>query len=293
MAKNGKLHLTLVDVHGEHLNDTVTIDVRHRFLNHRRRVSNRSARKSIVIDGLHEAPSGTYSVEVRPLSYLPSMHFVNVRSGAVTKKTMTFAIDPDRVGEVSFPKYRDLDDGMKQVLQRSDEVLEYEGEKGKKLYDAVDPVRRAGLLNIATKAFVTPFANGAGFLEHVTLIRLQGDRLYARVPKALHHEVEHSVSDGRFRPVGGSLHDSPVDGFEPAGSFKTPDRYGNLQMTFFAQGDERIVDVDIDDASGLGHVFQVVRNTLTGRPTHPYDIHQILVHHQQLDPGYRLLPQTD
>jgi hypothetical protein len=49
------------------------------------------------------------------------------------------------------------------------------------------------------------------------------------------------------------------------------------------------VDVDIDDAAGLGHVFQVLRNTLTGRPTHPYDIHEILVSYQQLDPGYRFV----
>jgi hypothetical protein len=26
--------------------------------------------------------------------------------------------------------------------------------------------------------------------------------------------------------------------------------------------------------------------------THPYNIHQILVGHQRLDPGYRLVPRT-
>ena len=48
--------------------------------------------------------------------------------------------------------------------------------------------------------------------------------------------------------------------------------------------------IDIDDAAGLGHVFQVLRNHLTGNPTHPYNIHQILIAHQHLDPGYRLIP---
>jgi len=42
----------------------------------------------------------------------------------------------------------------------------------------------------------------------------------------------------------------------------------------------------IDDAGGLEHVFQVLRNKLSGRPTHPYSIHEILVKFQQLDPGY-------
>jgi hypothetical protein len=28
---------------------------------------------------------------------------------------------------------------------------------------------------------------------------------------------------------------------------------------------------------------------VTGRPTHPYDIHQILIATQELDPGYRFV----
>jgi hypothetical protein len=88
--------------------------------------------------------------------------------------------------------------------------------------------------------------------------------------------------------VDGSLH-HPPSGFDRAGSFKTEDRYGNLQLTFFVRGDEWLADIDIDDAGGLEHVFQVVRNAVTGRPTHPYDIHQILIAWQQTDPGYELV----
>jgi hypothetical protein len=47
-----------------------------------------------------------------------------------------------------------------------------------------------------------------------------------------------------------------------------------------------VADIDIENAAGLGDVFQVLRNSLTGRPTHPYDIHEILVFHQKIDPGY-------
>ena len=52
------------------------------------------------------------------------------------------------------------------------------------------------------------------------------------------------------------------------------------------KGDSCLVDIDIDDAGGLGHVFQVLRNFLTRRQTHPFDIHEILVYRQKLDPGY-------
>ena len=66
------------------------------------------------------------------------------------------------------------------------------------------------------------------------------------------------------------------------------DRYGNLQLTFQRRGttgDDYVADVDIDDAQGIEHIFQVLRNSVSG-PTNPYDIHDILVKEQRLDPGY-------
>jgi len=42
-----------------------------------------------------------------------------------------------------------------------------------------------------------------------------------------------------------------------------------------------------DDAGGLGHIFQVLKNHFTGQPTHPYNIHEILMAHQHLDAAYR------
>jgi hypothetical protein len=52
------------------------------------------------------------------------------------------------------------------------------------------------------------------------------------------------------------------------------------------KGNNCVADIDIDDAAGLEHVFQVLRNKLSGKPTHPYNIHEILVGFQHLDPGY-------
>ena len=79
------------------------------------------------------------------------------------------------------------------------------------------------------------------------------------------------------------------DGFDHAGSFKSTDHFANLQLTFFAQGDQWMADIDIDDANGVEHLFQVLRNAITGRPTHPYEIHELLVSYQKLDPGYTLV----
>ena len=51
-------------------------------------------------------------------------------------------------------------------------------------------------------------------------------------------------------------------------------------------GNDCEVDIDIDDAGGLEHVFQVLRNKLSGQPTHPYNTHEILIVNQHRDPGY-------
>jgi hypothetical protein len=82
----------------------------------------------------------------------------------------------------------------------------------------------------------------------------------------------------------------PPPNFVALDSFKTADRYGNLQITFFTRPErlEFIADIDIDDAQGIEHVFQVVDHSVLSTETHPYDIHEIMLEYQKLDPGYRL-----
>ena len=124
-------------------------------------------------------------------------------------------------------------------------------------------------------------------LSYIQELReLRGDRFFATVPKELREETKNSVDEGLFDPADSSLHHPPA-GFTHAGSFKTPDHYGNLQLTFFMnEAGDCVADIDIDDARGIEHVFQVLRNKLSGKPTHPYNIHEILVGYQHNDPGY-------
>ena len=95
-------------------------------------------------------------------------------------------------------------------------------------------------------------------------------------------------SSESFAQVSGALV-TPPPGFTLSASFKTQDRYGNLQVTFFKYGETTIADLSIDSGGGLAQVFLVSRDKLTGRGTHPYEIEQLLVV-QGVDPGYRLKP---
>jgi hypothetical protein len=286
----GQLVLELLDAHRAPLKEHVDIIVRHRVLSHTMRVKNARSSPAPRVTKLHRAPQGLYSVEIDPPSYRPVTHFVNVAASGETRLQVFFPIDPNKVMRASFPKYTDLPGNFQMVLENSNSVLGFEAITGKSLYDALDDVRRAGMLNIVGKMAVTSLSNGKTVLPYVQkLHELRGDRFFATVPKQLREDVKNSVSEGLFTSEPSGLH-HPPSGFNPAGSFKSEDRYGNLQLTFFARGeDEWVADIDIDDAKGLEHVFQVVRNGLTGRPTHPYDIHQILLLHQQVDPGYTLI----
>ena len=290
MADMGRLELEFLDVHGMRLTEPVDILLRHRVLHEQRRAVSVDASRPAAITDLRTEPQGLYILEITSRSYQPVTRFVTIPASGVKREIVTLPIRAERARGV-FPTYEELDERVQGVLERSREVRGHEGLTGPVLYAALSDEAKAGLLNIAKKSLAAEFRNGADLLPHVTLLDIVGDRCFVDVPRALMEQMPELVDGDFFRSVNGALHEAP-SGFVPAGSFKTLDAFGNLQITFFQNGTQCRADVDIDDAAGLGHVFQVMRNHLTGDPTHPFNIHQILMAHQHLDPGYRLLPKS-
>lgn len=291
MAENGKLQLELVDVYGDFIGEKVDVLLRNQVLSGTKKAS-ASAAKKFIVSGLSGFPHGNYRVEIDPPSYLSVSQFVNVKSSGATDLKVVFPVDPKKVKGIDCTKFDQLGEDARRLLSDSKNVLSFAGKAGDKLYGALDDIRRAGLLNIMCKAQAVSFGSGRSVLSYVSELReLRGDRFFAVVSRELREETKNSIAGGLFREVSGSLHQLPPEfvGFKDVGSFKTDDRYGNLQLTFFLKGEECVVDVDIDDAAGLKHVFQVIHNALPGNSTHPYAIHNILVVHQKLDPGYTFI----
>ena len=50
-----------------------------------------------------------------------------------------------------------------------------------------------------------------------------------------------------------------------------------------------VADIDLDDHAGLEHAADVLKHKFSGKDTDPYDIHEILVHFHNIDPGDCLL----
>ena len=286
----GRLKLVLTDIEGRRLKESVDVRLQHTTLASASVRTRLPAGKTAVITGLQQQPVGTYRIEVDPPSYLPVSRFVVIKSEGTTSIEIPFPVDPLKVRRVEFPKYDELVDDAKRVLEASDNLLGFEALSGAALYERLDDVRRAGLLNILAKLARTQFnddgRSALSFVQH--LVELRGDRFFCVVQKTLREETKNAVHTNQFVGAGDALHHPPA-GFDHAGSFKTTDHFANLQLTFFAQGDQWMADIDIDDANGVEHLFQVLRNAITGRPTHPYDIHELLVSYQKLDPGYTLI----
>jgi len=288
MANEVKLRLDLRDVYGEALREKVDIILRHQVLSE---VKKASANASTIIEilGLRGTPQGLYRMDIDPPSYQYVSQFVNLKASGITSANLTFPIDPGKVKSVKFPVFSNLGADLKRLLENSGRVLSFDGTTGKDLYDGLDDIRRAGLLNIAAKTGATSLTNKRTVLSYFDELKeIRGDRFFVRVTQELREETKNSIAEGLFHSANESLHHPPA-GFDHAGSFKTPDHYGNLQLTFFTDGENWVADVDIDDAGGVEHVFQVLRNKFSGQPTHPYNIHEILVGFQKLDPGYRFV----
>ncbi len=290
MPHSGRLELEVVDVAGRPLADRVDIRLRHHVLSDQLHADGQDGAKILAFEGLRTEPQGLYVLELHAASYWPVSRFVTIPASGTLRERVTLPIRPQRAKAIH-PEYGQLDDRVQGVLERSQKVKGHEGLKGPALYEALSDEATAALLNIARKTLIVPFADGDDLLSHVTVLEIHDDRCFVDVPTAVKDQVEAMAQTGQFQAVDGSLHEPP-DQFVAAGSYKTPDAFGNLQMTFFTSHKGCVADIDIDDAAGLGHVFQVIRNHLSGKPTHPYNIHQILMKHQHLNPGYDLVPKT-
>ncbi|MEJ7711278.1 MAG: hypothetical protein WKF84_15790 [Pyrinomonadaceae bacterium] len=222
MAENGKLELELVDVNGKFLGEKVDVTLRHQTLSDSKKASSNASQK-FTITNLHSAPQGLYRMEIDPPSFLPVNQFINIKPSGATNLRVVFPIDPKKVKSVDFAKYKNLSADAQKLLSNSDQVLSYEGKMGNVLYDALDNVRRAGLLNILAKTEATPLSNGQTVLPYIQELReLRGDRFFVIVSKELREETKHSVSEELFHPVSGSLHHLPAQfmGFKPAREFQ-------------------------------------------------------------------------
>ena len=249
--------------------------------------SNLPGSADVVIDGLLDHQP--YIVKVFPVRHRPVSAFGIPAPGAPVVVQLYAPLDPERVEKVTFPPYADVPVALRTVLDAS--TVEGLTGRGQPLYAGLTDTQKAGLYNLYAKMSTFGFDDQRTVWSFVDgVYRVRADRIFVDVQPGLRDLVKGAIAEERFREVSGKLH-VPPPGYTASGSFKTAERYGNLQLSFFCSIAEPLtfkVDADIDDAAGIGHAFQVIRNFVTKGTTHPYDIHEILVFRQEAVLPYQL-----
>jgi hypothetical protein len=206
-----------------------------------------------------------------------------------------FWVKPGEVTDVQAPALAALPATVQTMLHAATMIVarpedsELVGLSGPALYQRMGPLRRACLLNIVKKACHEDTA-GNCLPAFRDLLILRQDRLFARVASELPEQLRRSPA---FKSAPGTLHEPPP-GFEPpTESFKSRDAHANLQVTFMKEkGTDRLAaDIDIDEASGIEHGFEVIRNATFKKRTNPYLIREFLnaadLLGHSLSPDYR------
>ncbi|NDD63439.1 MAG: hypothetical protein EBZ36_05615 [Acidobacteria bacterium] len=288
MSKNASLIVEVIDTKNRHIENVADVRLSHTVLSDPRYGCTLGAhKKRCVFKEIDASQGGRYKLTVFPLCYRPVSQFVSFNGGESKHLRIQVPVNPECVSAVTFPQFDELPDILQRCLDRSS-VDAGSIPSGRELYEALGQLQKAGLLNIFTKMNATRFSNQASAFSYVrSLIEVRGARIFANVDSELWSQVQTGLSSGQFDKVSGRLHEVRP-GHTMTGSFKTDDNVGNLQLTFskHVENGNYIVDADIDDARGLAHLFQVLNNHLRNQDSHPYDIREILLSSQLLDPGY-------
>ncbi len=280
-----RIDLSLLDVFNVPIRDSVVIELRNQSLQSlNQRFEGTVTGAPVPLPNIPAFPNGLAEMTIKPTLYIGKSIFVNVQAGAPLPVSETLFVHPDKANP-SFPTITNLPGYLFDFLKRSHwKAADWNGLEAK---------RKGGLMNVCAKANQYELDPGKFMVEYF-------ERLIDPLPARSFIVVDpnlHNLILGRpavFTQVSGALHKFP-DGWEtlPAQeSFKTKDPSGNLQLTFArdTSGEGKMmIDADLDDHSGVKHAFDVLKHWITGEDTHPYNIHQILRHFQNIDAGYRLL----
>ena len=207
-------------------------------------------------------------------------------------------VKPDHVRDIEAPTFDGLPPRARSILDTAAMIQERPEDRdlvdlqGEALFRALGPLRKACFLNLVTKA--ASEETTGDILDFVQgLLVSRQDRFFASVGPGL---VARLTRSPLFTSANGSLH-APLPGYAMANvpSFKSRDAHANIQVTFMTHTDTGAMaaDIDIDEASGIEHGFEVIKNAVFRRRTNPYLIREFMAiaarQHRSLRPTYSFL----
>jgi hypothetical protein len=191
-----------------------------------------------------------------------------------------FWVKPGDVKDIQAPAMANLPSTVQTMLDQATMIVDKPedrdlvGLSGTALYKALGPLRKACLLNIAKKASDATTADNC-LPSFGDLLIVRQDRLFARVAPGLREQLRAAEM---FKSAPGALHEPPPGFSPPLESFKSKDPHANLQVTFMTElaTGGLAADIDIDEASGIEHGFEVIRNATFKKRTNPFLIREFM-----------------
>lgn len=243
-------------------------------------------------------PGSLYKVTVASKNYRSYAFFQLIKEGPTNKPSdnqIRMIANANRIKDIAAPDYSGLDASLRRLLEtaepiaRESEDNDLRGLQDAALYNALGPLRKACLLNIFKKASSASAGHTFGSIKKLLIARQ--DRCFCVVDPKL---IDVLTKSERFKSAPNKLH-TPLPDYERRISFKSRDEHANIQYTFQQnmKTGETAADVDIDEATGIEHGIEVIRNFTSGHRTNPYLIRELMVLSDPieltLDPGYRFI----
>lgn len=296
---NATLALNITDLLGEPPRDEVLISFRSGSTQVEARFP-ALTETSFVVEGIpcRGGAGQLFEVSVTSRRYRGYRFFQMLREGygnTPGDNAIRLAVNPGKVHSIEAPAYPNLPEIPARLLAEAamtapkTEDRPWAGLRGAALYDALTPKLKACLLNLCAKAAHASAQGCAAFLQSLLVARQ--DRCYMAVDAAFPEFLRQSP---RFKSAPGALHE-PLPGYVLEDSFKSRDAHANLQVTFMRHrvSGQRAADIDIDEASGIEHGFEVLRNRATGGRTNPFQVRELLLlaagEEDAIRPGYRFV----
>lgn len=252
--------------------------------------------RTFTVSGLscHSGLGTLYRVSVTTKHFKPYAFFQRIDATDKNKPSespIRLVVDAKQVKDIKGPSFAELPASFRRGLENAammalaSEDADLVGKQGDALYEAMGPLRRACLLNLVAKATHASSGRVSRMVQAPTVLRQ--DRCFAHVDGEM---LKFLCDSDLYKSAPATLH-PPPPGFECVQSFKTKDAHANLQVTLMRNvaSDALLADIDIDEASGIEHGFEVIRNKVGNGRTNPFLVRELLLladFKSPIDPGY-------
>ena len=279
----GSVKLEFRNAYSEFLTDEVRLEFRNERLSSIDfELTVQLRGEPLTIPNVIAFPYGAWTVTILPRKFRTKIQGFHLSSNEEEVLKQDFFVNPSRVTPI-FPSREEYTTLSR--WSRLQQVLPFSG-SNRLTFEPLSDEQKAGALNLYAKMSHRSVSNVFQSVQEI--FEVYPARFYSKVEPSLWDTVRELSNI--FRPAPGTDHRFPRGWrrLRQHSSFKSKERSGNLQLTF-ANNDagEWAIDADLDDHQGIRHAFDWIGHRLTGRDTHPYDIHEILVKLHEIDPGYR------